>query len=174
MNIIHQTDRLYFREFTTADAPLIYQLNSNPEVTKYVHELPTTDEETALTVITNRILPQYRHYGYGRWAVHLRNDHAFIGWCGLKYRPERAETDLGYRFMPAAWGQGYATEAAIASLAFGFGSYQLSHIAAMAHRENLASIRVLEKVGMQFIGYETVDACPVKTYRLANPQLPPS
>jgi ribosomal-protein-alanine N-acetyltransferase len=89
----------------------------------------------------------------------------------LKYRPERGETDLGYRFMQSAWGQGYATEAAIACLAFGFNTCQLSHIAAMAHQENLASIRVLEKAGMQFIGYETVDACPVKTYRLANPAL---
>jgi ribosomal-protein-alanine N-acetyltransferase len=168
MKIILETPRLFFREFTTADAALIYTLNSNPEVVKYVHEESTTDLTIALSVITNHILPQYEQYGYGRWAVHTKDNMEFIGWCGLKYRPERKGTDLGYRFLQTAWGKGYATEAAKAVLQFGFEEFQLPSISAMAHIENTASLKVLEKCGMLFQKFEQVDGCPVKTYRLCN------
>jgi ribosomal-protein-alanine N-acetyltransferase len=167
MQTILESERLLFREFNTEDAQLIYSLNIHPEVVKYVHELPVTDLGSA-TENLNRIITQYKEYGYGRWAVFTKNQQEFIGWSGLKYRPERKETDLGYRFIPSHWGKGYATEAAKACIRYGFETLQLSQVNAMAHIENLASLKVLEKIGMQFIGYETVDSCPVKTYQLAN------
>lgn len=169
MHPIFESERLYFREFTPEDAPLIYKLNSDPEVVKYVHELPVTHLTTALANIETNILPQYAKYGYGRWAVYLKDSQDFIGWCGLKYRPERSETDLGYRFIRQYWGKGYATEAAKAVIRFGFSQLNLTRIAAMAHIENGASLQVLENCGMQFIGYEEVDSCPVKTFELFNP-----
>jgi ribosomal-protein-alanine N-acetyltransferase len=169
MKIILESSRLLFREFTTGDADLIYTLNGNPEVVKYVHEEPTSTPEIALRSITERILPQYDNYGYGRWAVHLKDNSEFIGWCGLKYRPERRQTDLGYRFIRNFWGRGYATEAASAALEYAFGTLQLPAIEAMAHIDNQASLRVLEKCGMQFYQFERVDGCPVKTFRLFNP-----
>jgi ribosomal-protein-alanine N-acetyltransferase len=172
LNMILQSERLLFREFSTEDAPLIYSLNIHPEVVKYVHELPVTDIASAEENL-QRILSQYKEYGYGRWAVFTKDNNEFIGWCGLKYRPERNETDLGYRFIPAYWGKGFATEASKASIHYGFETLQLPQINAMAHIENLASLKVLEKVGMQFIGYETVDNCPVKTYLINNPTLNP-
>lgn len=171
MNSLFSSDRLHFREFTAADAPLIYTLNKDPEVTRYLHELPTTDETVALELITSRMIPQYQQYGYGRWAVLLKENNAFIGWCGLKYRPERSETDLGYRFLRSCWGNGYASEAAAACLRYGFEHCQLPIITARAHVENLASLRVIEKCGMQFTCFEEVDSCPVKTYQLRHPGL---
>ena len=66
MKIILQTPRLYLRQFTNADAPLLYMLNQNPEVIKYVHEPPIT-MAIAEDAIHNIILPQYKNYGYGRW-----------------------------------------------------------------------------------------------------------
>lgn len=172
MNIILETPRLNFREFTVNDAPLIYSLNSDPEVVKYVHEEPTSSPEIALASINNRILPQYANYGYGRWAVYLKDTRQFIGWCGLKYRPEREEIDLGYRFLRSTWGNGYATEAARATLQHGFEALALTEIAAMAHIQNLASLRVLEKCGMHFRGFEEVEGSPVKTFSLSNPSAP--
>lgn len=171
MNIILETERLLFREFTPADAQLIYELNRDPEVIKYVHELPTTDLTMALANITERIIPQYTKYGYGRWAVFIKGSMEFIGWCGLKYRPERLEIDLGYRFKQACWGKGYATEAALATLQYGFASLRIPVITAMAHIENIASLKVIEKCGMQFQRFEEVDNCPVKTYQLSNPYI---
>jgi ribosomal-protein-alanine N-acetyltransferase len=58
-------------------------------VIKYVHELPTTDLPMALANITERILPQYIKYGYGRWAVFIKESMEFIGWCGLKIPPRK-------------------------------------------------------------------------------------
>ncbi len=105
MNIILQTDRLLLRTFTIADASLIYELNLDPDVVRYTLD-PLKDINHAKQVLEQIILPQYALYNYGRWAVHLKNDLEFIGWCGLKNRPERNEIDLGYRFIQKAWGKG--------------------------------------------------------------------
>lgn len=164
-NLFH-SERLVFREIDASYAPQVLQLNSDPLVLQYLHELPTRDEAHALSVINERILPQYRQYGYGRWAVHTRNEDQFIGWCGLKYRPERQETDLGYRLLREAWGQGYATEAAAATLRYGFEVLGLERIVAIAQTGNLASLRVLEKCGMQFLRMDHVDGFEVKVYEV--------
>jgi RimJ/RimL family protein N-acetyltransferase len=168
MEVIFETSRLLLRQFTLEDAPILLQLNSDPEVLKYLHEPLLQDEAHAETILCNIILPQYERK-LGRWAVHQKEDNAFIGWCGLKYRPELEEIDLGYRFMQTAWGKGFATEAAQETLAYGFKKLYLSLITGRAHIENLASIRVLEKIGMEYIGDGIVDDCPVKTFTMKNP-----
>ena len=119
MNIIFQTPRLLLRQFTETDAPLILELNSDPEIVKYVHEPTLKTIEQAEIILNNNILPQYKN-NLGRWAIHTKKDNEFIGWCGLKYRPELDEIDLGYRLMQKAWGKGYATEAARHTLDHGF------------------------------------------------------
>lgn len=160
---IFHSARLSFREFTVNDAALIHQMNSDPLVLKHVHELPSTPER-ALERLEKSIVPHYQQYGYGRWAVYLKEQHDFIGWCGLKFRPERNETDLGYRFIPAYWGKGYAFEAASACLDVGFNHLQLTRITATAHRENSASLRIIEKCGMLYLRDEIIDHCPVKSF----------
>ncbi len=162
---LFETTRLGFRCFTGADEVLVYQLNSHPQVLYYLHEVPVSPEQ-ALATLHNSLLAQYRAYGYGRWAVYVKASHAFIGWCGLKYRPERKETDLGYRFLPEYWGQGYATEAARACIAYGFTHYHLARITARAHIENIASLKVLENCGMQYVQHETVEGVPVKLFEI--------
>ncbi len=168
MNIIFETPRLTLRQMTINDAPLLLELNSDPEVVKYLHEPTLQTIEQAQKVITDIILPQYRN-NLGRWAITTKADNNFIGWCGLKYRPELDEIDLGYRLMQKAWGKGFATEAAQETLNYGFGILKLPIITGKAHIENLASIKVLEKIGMNFIGEGLVDDCPVRTYTKANP-----
>lgn len=167
MHTVFETPRLILRRFTIEDAPLILALNSDPEVVKYVHEPVLKTEEQATKIIIDIILPQYKN-NLGRWAIHTKTENEFIGWCGLKYRPELDEIDLGYRLMQKAWGKGYATEAAKHTLDHGFKALLLQLITARAHIDNLASIKVLEKIGMNFIGEGIVDECPVKTYTLAN------
>lgn len=172
MNIVIQTDRLILRTFTADDAPLIYELNLDPDVTRYTGD-PVRDIAHGLEVLEKVILPQYALYNHGRWAVHTRSDIAFIGWCGLKTRPERDyEIDLGYRFFKTAWGKGYATEAAFACIKYGFENLGLQRIVGRAMPDNLASIRVLEKCGMQYVADEIVDEHPAKTYEAVNPLIP--
>ena len=168
MEVIFETPRLLLREFTLEDAPLLLQLNSDPEVLTYLHEPLLQDEAHAETILRNIILPQYENK-LGRWAVYLKENNVFIGWCGLKHRPELEEIDLGYRFMQTAWGKGFATEAAKQTLVYGFKNLNLSLITGRAHIHNIASIRVLEKIGMEYIGEGIVDDCPVKTFTLQNP-----
>lgn len=168
MHIVFQTPRLFLRQFTEADAPLILDLNSDPEIVKYVHEPTLKTIEQAEEILVNTILPQYKN-NLGRWAIHVKENNEFIGWCGLKYRPELDEIDLGYRLMQSAWGRGYATEAARYSLDHGFRVLHLKLITGRAHIENIASIKVLEKIGMNFTSEGIMDNCPVRTYTKANP-----
>jgi [ribosomal protein S5]-alanine N-acetyltransferase len=168
MNVIIETDRLLLRTFTIDDAPLIYELNADPEVIKYTGD-PIKDIEHAKQVLEQSILPQYSLYNYGRWAVHTKPDHVFIGWCGLKNRPERNEIDLGYRFMKKYWGRGYATEAAYASLKHGLEKLGLARIVGRAMPENKASLKVLKNCGMHYVGEEIVDGHEARTYDILNP-----
>jgi [ribosomal protein S5]-alanine N-acetyltransferase len=167
MSAILTTPRLYLRQFTLDDAPLMLALNSDVEVLKYVHELPLQNLEEAAKVIQERILPQYPN-NLGRWAVHLNDTNEFIGWCGLKYRPELDEIDLGYRYIKKYWGNGYAYEAAKHVLDYGFTHLHLKAIVGRAHIQNAGSLKVLQKIGMQYVKDEMVDGCPVKTFIATN------
>lgn len=171
MNSIIETDRLILRTFTAGDAALVYELNVDPDVTRYTGD-PVVDLDHAQQILEQVILPQYALYNHGRWAVHVKPDLEFIGWCGLKARPERNEIDLGYRFLKKTWGKGYATEAAWACLNYGFGKLHLPRIVGRAMPQNTASIRVLEKCGMKFIGEEVVDDHPALTYEALYPFIP--
>ncbi len=168
MNIIIETDRLLIRTFTGDDAQLIYDLNIDPEVTRFTHD-PVRDLDQAKEILEKIILPQCALYNYGRWAVHLKPSHEFIGWCGLKYRPEEKEIDLGYRFKKDFWGNGYATEAALASINYGFEKLKIERIVGRSESENIASCLVLEKCGMSYVGAGEVDGYPVNTYEIFNP-----
>jgi [ribosomal protein S5]-alanine N-acetyltransferase len=170
MNVVIETKRLLLRTFTSNDAQLIYDLNNDSNVTRFTYD-PMIDIEHARQVLENIILPQYALYNHGRWAVHLRENLEFIGWCGLKYRPERHEVDLGYRFKKSAWGNGYATEAADACLKYGFEKLSMRKIIGRAVPENEASWKILEKIGMRFTGEELVDGHWAKTYELSNPSI---
>jgi [ribosomal protein S5]-alanine N-acetyltransferase len=170
MNIILETERLLLRTFTPEDASLIYELNLDPEVTRYTGD-PVKDLKHAADILEQVILPQYALYNHGRWAVHIKTNMEFIGWCGLKTRPERQEIDLGYRFLKTAWGKGYATEAAFACIKYGFEKLNLPRIVGRAMPANVGSLKVLEKCGMTFIGDEVVDDHPAKTYEILHPSI---
>ncbi len=164
MSIILETSRFILRHFTIADAPLLLQLNSDPEVLKYLHEPPLTSIEQSQKILEEIILPQYHLYNLGRWAVQYKNTNEFVGWCGLKYQIELDEIDLGYRFMKEHWGKGIASETAITTVNYGFEKLALKTITGRAHIENIASQKVLLKTGLQFIKEEVVDNCPVFIY----------
>ena len=166
--VIIETQRLILRTFTLDDAQLIYDLNIDPEVTRYTHDA-LRDINHARETLDKTILPQYALYNYGRWAVHIKPHLEFIGWCGLKYRAELNENDLGFRFKRSCWGKGYATEAAFASIKHGFEQLNLNLIMGRAEPENVGSWKVLEKCGMSYIGMQKVDGFPVKTYEIRNP-----
>ena len=171
MKLIIETGRLLLREFNAEDVLLIYELNRDPEVTRYTLD-PMVSIDEAKKVLEQSIMPQYALHGHGRWAIHLKSDMHFIGWCGLKARPELGEIDLGYRFRKEDWGNGYATEAAFACLKYGFEKLHLEHITGRALPGNIGSIRVLEKCGMTYRGEEVIEGLVHKTYDAYAPFIP--
>ena len=151
MKVILDTERLILREYTDDDAPAFFELNSDPEVMRYVPDKAMESVEQAREILRNHPMIDYKERGFGRWACILKANGKHIGFCGLKYLKEIDDIDLGFRFVPSQWGKGLATEAAVASIRYGFDELKLDHIVGFAELENRASIRVLEKVGMQFV-----------------------
>jgi RimJ/RimL family protein N-acetyltransferase len=144
-----ETERLLIREITLDDKEELFKLHSDPVVQYYTGEPVVESIEEIEKAIRGRI-NDYEKYGFGRWATILKEGMQFVGWAGLAYLPEFDEIDLGYRFLPEYWGLGLATEASHAILTYAFDNLKLRKIVAIAMKENKASIRVMEKVGMEF------------------------
>jgi ribosomal-protein-alanine N-acetyltransferase len=150
------TSRLHYRPFIAADAAGMLALDSDPAVHRYLGgiggQMVTQLEQSAATVAF--IQAQYVANGIGRWAVLLRSTGEFMGWAGLKLvtAPVNGHSnfhDLGYRFRPQFWQQGYGYEAAQAWLDYGFQTMNLPRICAYADVANAGSRRILEKVGLR-------------------------
>ena len=141
------TKRLTLRALTVEDAEAFYSLNSHPEVMRFTGEPRLKSLDEARDALAS--YPDFDDVGYGRWGCVLNEDKRVIGFCGLKYLGDLNAVDVGYRFLPEYWGRGLATEACLASVNFGFEVLKLDRIIGLVLAENVASIRVLEKVGMR-------------------------
>jgi [ribosomal protein S5]-alanine N-acetyltransferase len=149
---IIETERLYFRQFGLADATMLYKMHQDAAITAFTGDpIPWDSVELVERILIEAILPQYKK-NIGRWAVHLKQDDTFIGWCGLKDTGE--EVDIGYRYIQQYWGNGYATEAAKAVLQYGIDN-NIKNIVGRAAVENKASIKVLENIGLTFSKFYT-------------------
>jgi ribosomal-protein-alanine N-acetyltransferase len=142
-----ETARLRLRPFADADADALYELHSSARVLRYWDAPPWTERDRA-----ERFLAMCRRLaeeGSGaRLAVDQGPDTSFLGWCGLtRWNPDYRSAALGYCFTEAAWGHGYATEAARAVLQWAFETLDLNRVQAETDTRNTASARVLEKLG---------------------------
>lgn len=159
MKIIAETERLILRELLAEDETAMFELDSDPEVHRYVGNSPVESIEQIQDII-EFIQKQYEENGVGRWAVIEKSSNKFIGWAGLKLFKNEMNNhsnfyELGYRFIKSYWGKGYATEAAKASVKYGIEQLGVKEIYAMTDVENINSKKVLEKVGFKYI--ETFD-----------------
>jgi [ribosomal protein S5]-alanine N-acetyltransferase len=141
------TERLRLRPFDDADADALYALHSNAYVLRYWDSPPWTERTRAERFIA--VCRQLAEEGSGaRPAIERASDGAFLGWCGLtRWNPDYRSASLGYCLGDAAWGRGYATEAARALLQWAFDTVELNRVQAEADTRNVASARVLEKLG---------------------------
>lgn len=145
-----ETKRLLLREYTEDDAESFYLLNSDPAVMQFTGDNLLVSVDQARALLRDYPISDYRVHGFGRWACVLGGSEEVIGFAGLKYLPGRGEVDLGYRFLPAHWRKGLATEACRAVVPYGFETLNLTEITALVQPENVASVRVLEKCGLTF------------------------
>jgi len=152
MKFILETDRLLLREFEDVDAQSMFDLNSDPDVIRYTGDPAFVSINEVSIFLTS--YSDYKRNGYGRWAVILKETNKFIGWCGLKLN-EEGLVDIGFRFFKRHWGKGYASEAAEATLSYGFKTLNLDEILGRAVPDNLASISILEKLNMRYFKHDT-------------------
>ena len=142
-----ETTRLRLRLFTLDDLQVMHQLNTDPDVIKYADD-PARDIEETRQRLEEGPLSDYEKYGYGRFAVELKETGKVIGFCGIKYLPEIDLPEVGYRYLKEYWGGGIGTEAATACVEFAREDLQIEKLIALIIPENIASIRVAEKLGM--------------------------
>lgn len=145
------TQRLVLRPPTEEDLPSLFAIYGDPATHRFNPGGPLTSLEQARTLLT-AWLAHWQRKGYGQWAIACRESpDQLIGFGGIDARKylEVERLNLGYRFGTQAWGQGYATELSRAALEYAFAELQEPHVYAVVRPQHQASIRVLEKVGMQ-------------------------
>lgn len=142
-----ETERLLLRWFAPDDVDAFYLLGSDPRVIRYVGNVPFASRDAALQTLLAAPLNDYAVHGFGRFACVWKETERVIGFCGPKWLPDMQEVELGYRFLPEFWGRGLATEASRAVLAYARDDLRLKRLIALLHPENLASAKVVTKLG---------------------------
>lgn len=171
------TARLHLRPLADTDAPGMFALDSDPAVHRYLGGIGgrlLTHPAQSLDTI-RFVHAQYAAHGIGRWAVQLRATGEFMGWAGLKLVPGplngyRNVYDLGYRFRPQFWRQGYGFEAAQAWLGYGFETLRLPRISAYADASNAGSRRILKKIGLRECNAFVDEGVDCVWYEADNPK----
>ncbi|OSY88818.1 GNAT family acetyltransferase [Tenacibaculum holothuriorum] len=173
MKFYLETERLILREFQDKDTDGIFELDSNPEVHKYLGNNPITNHKQAEDIIAF-FHKQYKENGIGRFAAFEKESGNFIGWSGLKLNKGEKEElngftnfiDIGYRLIPKYWGKGYASESAIACLDFGFKQMNYDIIYGAAETDNIGSNKILQKIGLQYVNNFLFEGTDAKWYEL--------
>ena len=154
MHVFLETERLVLRRFTPADADLLVELYSDPDVMRFISGGRPTPREEIQDDILPRFLGYYERFaGYGYWAAIEKSTGEFVGWFHFRPRggSDPEEVELGYRLRPSAWGKGYATEGSRALIAKGFSEFGVQRVVASTMAVNLASRRVMEKAGLALV-----------------------
>ncbi len=145
------TQRLKLRPFTLDDVDPLYRILLDPDMLRYFPNSAQPSRERVEKIVREQI-KHWAKYSYGWWALEPITEPKLIGWCGLQYLPDTDEIEVGYLLDKAYWSQGLTTEAAQISLQYGFENLALEQIIGITHPDNIASQRVLEKIGLQFTG----------------------
>jgi ribosomal-protein-alanine N-acetyltransferase len=144
------SDRFFMRAFQDEDVQDLYAVMQNPEVLRYF----PTQNSPSMEQVRKLVRSQQKHWdehGYGWWALAEKGSDTLFGWCGLNYLPDSDEVELKYLLAQPYWGKGIATGASLLSLDRWISDTEIDELIGLVHPENIASQRVLEKVGMSFI-----------------------
>ncbi|BDA71519.1 probable acetyltransferase [Calothrix sp. PCC 7716] len=144
-----ETTRLCLRPLAITDLNDLAEIYSDPEVMRY-RLLPEPASRKQTQESLESYILHWKEYGFGRWAAIYKTSRQLIGHCGLEHITSLKEIELSYLLAREYWGQGLATEAAMALLQYAWETLQLKRLVAIAKPENLASRRVMEKIGMQY------------------------
>lgn len=161
-----ETDRLIIRPTGMQDAPFIFQLMNTPKWLEFIGDRQIVSVDAAGSYIRTKMLPQLERLGFSNYTVIRKSDNVKLGSCGLYDREGLNGIDIGFAFLPEFGRQGYAFEAAARLMQAAKEDFGLTRICGITDENNLASQRLLEKLGLNRNGsiQLTNEASPVWLY----------
>ncbi len=144
------TERLILRRLSTGDAEFIFELLNDPAFLRFIGDKGVRSLDDARQYILSGPVASYEQHGFGLWLVELKGTSTAVGICGLLKREVLADVDIGFAFLPRYRSSGYALESAAAVLEYSRNSLGLRRVVAITDPDNVASLRVLEKIGMSY------------------------
>lgn len=146
-----ETERLILRPTVEEDASFLVELLNTPKWLQYIGDRKVRSIEDAKEYVKNKIRPQLERLGYANYTVIRKSDGAKLGSCGLYDREGLKGVDIGFAFLPQFEKQGYAFESASKIKEVGFQVFNIEEISAITTKENIASQKLLEKLGLKYI-----------------------
>ena len=146
-----ETDRLLLKPTHIDDAAYILELYNSPKWIANIGDRNVHTLEDAVAYIQKKMLPQLERLGYGNFTVIRKSDGVKMGSCGLYDRDGLEGVDIGFAFLPAYEGQGYGYESARKVMDVGIHEFGVKKISAITIKTNLASQRLIEKLGLEYI-----------------------
>jgi pimeloyl-ACP methyl ester carboxylesterase/RimJ/RimL family protein N-acetyltransferase len=162
--MVIETDRLALRRLERGDLAEFFALHNDPQVVRFMRRLDHQQAGERL----HAVQAEWEQRGYGMFSATERASGRFLGRAGLKYWPQFDETEVGWALRSYAWGQGYATEAACATIAWGFRTFGFSYLTAMIRPANARSIAVAERLGMAPLREDVLSGDEVIVYSLGR------
>ncbi len=170
-----ETDRLILREIRDSDLEGMFELDSNPNVHRYLGNRPISTRDESRKMIES-IKQQYAERGIGRWAVINKQNNEFLGWSGLRLNTEYNMNgfteyyDVGYRFIERFWGNGFAQESGQAAIKYAFNIMKLPQLYATTELQNQASHNALLKLGLTYVEdfYFEQEGMNLRWYKIEN------
>lgn len=147
---ILETERLILRHVLPEDAEFILDILNQPSFIQYIGDRGVRDAQGARDYIETRFTKSYRDHGFGMFLVELKDGGAPLGICGLISRDTLPAPDIGFAFLPQNWSQGYAREAAEASLKHAKDVLGIKRVLAITTKDNDSSGKLLERIGLKF------------------------
>ena len=149
--LVLETDRLALRLASFDDAEFILRLLNEPSFLRFIGDRGVRTVEDARRYIADRLIDSYERNGFGLWIVERKDEPGPIGICGLVKRDTLPDPDIGFAFLPEYWSRGYAFEAVAAVKRHALVVLRLPRLLAVTNPDNAGSIRIVEKVGLEFV-----------------------
>jgi RimJ/RimL family protein N-acetyltransferase len=148
---ILETQRLTLRHAASDDAEFMLRLLNEPSFIRFIGDRGVRTLDEARRYIADRLVASYEKNGFGLWVVERKDAAGAIGICGLVKRDSLPEPDIGFAFLPEFWSAGYAYESAAAVKQYALGTLGMSRLLAITNDDNVASIKLVEKLGLAYV-----------------------
>lgn len=150
MEIVIETQRLILRKFTVDDAAFMLELLNTPDWLRFIGNRNVRTLEQAKQYLLNGYIRSYQEHGFGFYVVVIKATQESIGICGIVKRKDLEDVDIGFAFFQQFMGKGYGYESACAVLNYARNDLKIKRIVAIVDSENLVSIALIKKIGLQF------------------------